>query len=231
MNEGNNKKAVILLSGGLDSSTTLAIAKNEGFDCYALTVVYGQRHMAEINAAKKIARHLNVAEHRIIDINLAEIVTSALTDTTAEIPQDRPLEQIGAHGDVPSTYVPARNLVFLSIAGAWAESIGASDIFIGVNVLDYSGYPDCRPEFISAFETALNTGTREGGFKVHAPLISMSKAEIIRTGTQLGLDYSLTVSCYAATEDGKACGKCDACQLRKKGFEEAGIPDPTQYQT
>lgn len=221
--------AVILLSGGLDSTTALAVARDRGFECYALTVRYGQLHEVELDAARRVAALANVREHRVIDIDLAQLAASALTTRDAIIPKDRSLAEIGAPGDVPSTYVPARNTVLLALALAWAESIGARDLFIGVNVLDASGYPDCRPEFIRAFEALAQVATRSGGFTVHAPLIELTKAQIIELGTRLGVDYGLTHSCYDPSASDAACGRCDACQLRKKGFAEAGIPDPTRY--
>jgi len=219
--------AVVLLSGGLDSTTALAVARSRGFDCYALTVRYGQLHEVELEAARRVAARAQVAEHRIIDIDLAQLARSALTGAGA-VPKDRSLAEIGAEGDVPATYVPARNTVLLALALAWAESLGARDLFVGVNVLDASGYPDCRPEFVAAFEALANVATRAGGFHVHAPLIELTKAQIIELGVKLGVDYGETHSCYDPIEGG-ACGRCDACLLRKKGFAEAGIPDPTRY--
>ena len=221
-------KGVVLLSGGLDSATALAVARSRGFDCYALTVKYGQLHAVELDAARRVAAQIGVLEHRIIDIDLAQLAASALTSAGVAIPKDRPLSEIGAPGDVPPTYVPARNTVLLALALAWAESLGAHDLFVGVNVLDASGYPDCRPEFIRAFEALAQVATRAGGFHVHAPLIELTKAEIIRLGTKLGVDYALTHSCYDP-KGAAACGRCDACLLRKKGFAEAGISDPTRY--
>ncbi len=220
--------AVVLLSGGLDSTTAAAIARAEGFTLHALTVSYGQRHAVELEAAARAAAALGVAEHRVVAIDLAGFGGSALTGGAA-IPKDRPLAEIGAPGDVPSTYVPARNTVLLALALSWSEALGARDIFLGVNVLDASGYPDCRPEFVEAFERLAAVATRAGGFRVHAPLIRMTKAEIIRRGLELGVDYSLTHSCYDPTPDGAACGRCDACLLRRKGFAEAGVADPTRY--
>lgn len=222
-------KAVVLLSGGLDSTTALAVAKSRGFDCYALTVKYGQLHQVELDAARRVAATLGVADHRVIEIDLAQLAASALTRSDVPVPKDRSLAEIGAEGDVPPTYVPARNTVLLSLALAWAESLGARDLFIGVNVLDASGYPDCRPEFVRAFEQLAQVATRSGGFTVHAPLIELTKAQIIELGTKLGVDYGITHSCYDPAPDGAACGRCDACQLRKKGFAEAGIADPTRY--
>jgi 7-cyano-7-deazaguanine synthase len=222
-------KAVVLLSGGLDSTTALAIAKSRGFECYALTVKYGQLHQVELEAARRVAATLGVADHRVIEIDLAQLAASALTSPGVAVPKDRSLAEIGAEGDVPPTYVPARNTVLLALALAWAESLGAQAIFVGVNVLDASGYPDCRPEFIRAFEALAQVATRAGGFTVHAPLIELTKAQIIEVGTKLGIDYGITHSCYDPAPDGAACGRCDACQLRKKGFSEAGISDPTRY--
>jgi 7-cyano-7-deazaguanine synthase len=219
----------VLLSGGLDSTTALAIAKSRGFACYALTVKYGQLHQVELEAARRVATQLGVADHRVIEIDLAQLAASALTRGDVAVPKDRSLAEIGAPGDVPPTYVPARNTVLLALALAWAESLGAQDLFVGVNVLDASGYPDCRPEFIRAFEALAQVATRAGGFKVHAPLIELTKAQIIEVGTRLGVDYGITHSCYDPVAGGAACGRCDACQLRKKGFAEAGIADPTRY--
>lgn len=223
-------KAVVLLSGGLDSATTLAIAQSRGFELYALSFRYGQRHLLEIEAAGKVARHFQVTEHKIIDVDLSSFGGSALTAPIA-VPKGRPFEAIPA--SIPITYVPARNTVFLALALAWAEVLETGHIFIGVNVLDYSGYPDCRPEFIQAFETLANLGTKAGTegrrFTVHTPLIEMNKAQIIQQGLELGVDFSLTSSCYDPSPNGKACGRCDACQLRLKGFAEAGIPDPGKY--
>jgi 7-cyano-7-deazaguanine synthase len=224
------KRAVVLLSGGLDSSTAVAICRNEGYEIYALSFRYGQRHEREVAAAKKIAIALGVREHRVAEIDLRIFGGSALTDTI-DVPKNRAESEIAS--GVPVTYVPARNTIFLSYALAWAEVLGASDIFIGVNALDYSGYPDCRPEFITAFENLANLATKSGvegqRFRIHAPLISLSKAEIIRRGTELGIDFSLTHSCYDPTTDGRACGRCDSCQIRLKGFREAGLQDPIAY--
>jgi 7-cyano-7-deazaguanine synthase len=220
-------RAVVLLSGGLDSSTALGWARAQGFDCYALTVAYGQRHQSEIDAATRIARALVACEHRVMRVDLAGIGGSALTDWSIALP-DRPTPGI------PVSYVPARNTMLLALALAWAEVLGARDLVIGVNALDYSGYPDCRPEFIRSFETLAGHATKAGiegaRFKVHAPLMSMSKAEIIRAGVGLGIDYALTVSCYQADGGGRACGRCDSCRLRREGFEAAAIADPTHYQ-
>jgi 7-cyano-7-deazaguanine synthase len=219
-------KAVVLLSGGLDSATALAIARSEGFDCYALSFRYGQRHDVELQAAERIARFLEVTEHRILDLDLGQIGGSALTDHSIPVPE-KPGEGI------PVTYVPARNTVFLSLALGWAEVLDAFTIFIGVNAVDYSGYPDCRPEFIEAFEKLANLATKKGvegqHFTISVPLIELSKAEIIQRGARLGLDYGLTISCYKADEQGRACGVCDSCRLRKAGFAEAGVEDPTRY--
>lgn len=222
--------AVILLSGGLDSTTALAVAKSQGFDCHALTVRYGQLHAVELEAAARVAAALGARDHRVVEVDLAPLASSALTSAAIAVPKDRPLAEIGAPGDVPSTYVPARNTVLLALALAWAESIGARDLFVGVNVLDASGYPDCRPEFVRAFEALAQVATRAGGFRVHAPLIERTKAQIIELGLGLGVDYGMTHSCYDPRGgDGAACGRCDACVLRRKGFMEAGVPDPTRY--
>ncbi len=221
-------RAVVLLSGGLDSTTALAIARDRGFDCHALTVRYGQVHAVELEAAARAAARFG-AEHRVVELDLRPLAASALTRADIAIPKDRPLDEIGAPGDVPATYVPARNTILLSLALAWAETLGARDLFVGVNVLDASGYPDCRPEFVRAFEALAQVATRQGGFRVHAPLIELTKAEIIRAGIALGVDYGETHSCYDPGPDGGACGRCDACALRKKGFAEAGIDDPTRY--
>ncbi len=222
-----NKKTVVLISGGLDSATALAIAKQQGFDCYGLSFDYGQRHVCELESARQVASHGGVVEHKIIRLDLSQIGGSALTDTSIAVP-NAPSEGI------PVTYVPARNTIFLSIALGWAEVLGAQDLFIGVNAVDYSGYPDCRPEFIQAFEALANLATKKGvhgeHFTVHTPLIHMSKAEIIRTGSALGVDYALTVSCYDPDQRGYACGRCDSCRIRAQGFKEAGIADPTRYQ-
>lgn len=224
-------KAVVLLSGGMDSSTTAAIARKEGYILHALTVDYGQRHRRELEAAQRIAKYLGVAEHVILKVDLTVFGRSALTDSLA-VPKDR---LVGAlPEDIPVTYVPARNTVLLSLALAYAEARGAWDIFLGANAIDYSGYPDCRPEFITAFETLANLATKAGvegtgRFRIRAPLLRLTKAEIIRRGIELGLDFGLTHTCYDPTPDGRACGRCDACQLRKKGFAEAGIPDPIVY--
>ena len=221
------KKAVVLLSGGLDSATTLAIAKQQGFECYALSLSYGQRHSSELQAADRVAKSIGVKEHRTMPIALDAFGGSALTDMSIDVP-----EEIG--GGIPVTYVPARNTIFLSLALGWAEALGARDIFIGVNAVDYSGYPDCRPEFLHAYESMANLATKAGvegnGFKLHAPLVNLTKAEIIKQGTDLGVDYAATVSCYQADSEGKACGVCDSCRLRAQGFKDAGVSDPTPYQ-
>ncbi len=219
--------AVVLLSGGLDSTTALAIAKSRGFHCHALTVRYGQLHEVELAAARRVAAAQGVV-HQIVDVGLATLAASALTRADVAVPKDRSLVEIGAPGDVPATYVPARNTVLLALALAWAESLGARDLFLGVNVLDASGYPDCRPAFVAAFEALANVATRAGGFHIHAPLIALTKAEIIQLGSRLGIDYAITHSCYDPV-DGAACGRCDACALRRKGFAEAGLNDPTRY--
>ena len=220
------KKAVVLLSGGLDSATALAIAREQGYECYALSFDYGQRHAAELQAARLVAAATGVLEHKVLPLSLDAIGGSALTDSAIEVPEE------GGEG-IPVTYVPARNTVFLSLALGWAEVLGAHDIFVGVNAVDYSGYPDCRPAFIAAFERLANLATRDGvegrHFHIHAPLIEMSKAQIVQTGTRLGVDYALTVSCYRADAQGRACGRCDSCRFRARGFAEAGLPDPTRY--
>jgi 7-cyano-7-deazaguanine synthase len=221
-------RAVILLSGGLDSATVLAMARSEGFECYALSVEYGQRHSAELEAARRVAKAGGAArEHRVMRVDLAGIGGSALTDHSIAVPET-------PSNGIPVTYVPARNTMMLSLALGWAEVLGARDIFIGVNAIDFSGYPDCRPEFIAAFERLATLATKAGvegqTCRIHAPLISLSKAEIIREGTRLGVDYGLTVSCYQADAQGRACGRCDSCRLRRAGFEAAGLPDPTAYQ-
>ncbi|HWS04038.1 MAG TPA: 7-cyano-7-deazaguanine synthase QueC [Gammaproteobacteria bacterium] len=219
-------KAVVLLSGGLDSATVLAQVRAQGFACYALSLDYGQRHASELAAARRVAAALGVVEHKIIALDLTQIGGSALTDASIAVPET-------PSAGIPVTYVPARNTVFLSLALGWAEVLGAQDIFIGVNAVDYSGYPDCRPEYIAAFERLANLATRAGvegtPFRINAPLIAMSKAEIIQAGMQLGVDYALTLSCYAADERGRACGRCDSCRLRAAGFAQAGVPDPTRY--
>lgn len=226
-----SRPAVVLLSGGIDSTTTLAIARSEGYACHALTFRYGQRHSVEIDAARRIAAALGVRNHVIVDIDLRQFGGSALT-ADIDVPKGRDPSEM-AQG-IPVTYVPARNTIFLSFALAWAEALEAGDVFIGVNALDYSGYPDCRPEFIDAFERLANLATRAGvegrtRFAIHAPLIRLTKAQIVQRGAELGVDYSLTLSCYDPAPDGTACGECDSCLLRKKGFAEAGLPDPTRY--
>jgi 7-cyano-7-deazaguanine synthase len=218
-----------LLSGGLDSTTALAVARSQGLTCYALTVRYGQLHQIELEAAARVATALGAAEHRVVAVDLGPLARSALTSPSIAVPKDRPLGEIGAPGDVPSTYVPARNTVLLALALAWAESLGAREIFVGVNVLDASGYPDCRPEFVRAFEALAQVATRTGGFHVRAPLIELTKAQIIALGLSLGVDYAMTHSCYDP-QGAAACGRCDACVLRRKGFVEAGVPDPTRYE-
>jgi len=222
-----SKRAVLLLSGGLDSATTLAIARNAGFDCYCLSLDYGQRHRVELDAATRVAAALGAKEHRILKLSLAEFGGSALTDERIDVPVN------GVQEGIPVTYVPARNTIMLSLALAWAEVLGSRDIFVGVNAVDYSGYPDCRPEYIAAFETLANLATKAGveGAKltIHAPLIDLTKAEIIRRGDALGVDYGMTVSCYKADEQGRACGVCDSCRLRHEGFVSAVVADPTPY--
>lgn len=230
MNDNARKPGVLLLSGGLDSATVLAMMRAEGYEAHAVSVAYGQRHAAELAAARRIGEALGVASHRVMQVNLDAIGGSALTDATIAVPESVPDE---ASSPIPVTYVPARNTLFLSLALGLAEVVGAQDLFIGVNAVDYSGYPDCRPAFVAAFETLANLATRAGvegrGLRVHAPLQYLSKAEIIRAGLALGVDYGLTVSCYQATEAGIACGRCDACRLRRDGFYAAGVTDPTRY--
>jgi len=219
-------RAVVLVSGGLDSATVLAMARGQGFECYALSVDYGQRHKAELEASKRVAHMLGAFEHKQVHVDLGTMGGSALTDAAIAVPEV-------AEAGIPVTYVPARNTIMLSIALGWAEVLGARDIFLGVNAVDYSGYPDCRPAFIGAFEDLANLATRAGieglAFTIHAPLLHMTKAQIIAQGMQLGVHYDQTVSCYQADEQGRACGRCDACRLRSAGFREAGIPDPTAY--
>ena len=221
-----NKKAVVLVSGGLDSATTLAIAKEQGYDCYAMSFNYGQRHQIELDSAKSVSLSLGAIEHKVISLGLGDIGGSALTDNAIDVPQQM------AKG-IPVTYVPARNTVFLALALGWAEVLDAEAIFIGVNAVDYSGYPDCRPEYIAAFQTMANLATKRGVegqvIRIETPLLHLSKAEIIQKGTQLGVDYSKTLSCYSPDELGQACGRCDSCRLRKQGFADAGMPDPTRY--
>lgn len=222
-----SKKAVILVSGGLDSTTVVAMAKSQGYQCYTLSFDYGQRHRSELEAAKRVSRLMEVEEHKVVKLDLGSIGGSALTDTTIDVPEE---ETTG----IPVTYVPARNTVFLSIALGWAEVLGANDIFLGVNAVDYSGYPDCRPEYVSAFEAVANLATKSAveGQKltIHAPLIDMTKGQIIEAGLKLDVDYSQTVSCYKASLEGLACGRCESCRLRRQGFEQAGVADPTRYQ-
>ncbi|MGZ3408172.1 MAG: 7-cyano-7-deazaguanine synthase QueC [Polyangia bacterium] len=224
------KPAVVLLSGGLDSATVLAMARADGFACHALSFRYGQRHVVELEAAARVARALGAVEHRVATVDLSWIGGSALTAPDIAVPKDRSVDSMG--GDIPVTYVPARNALFLCHALAWAEVLGARDLYAGMNALDYSGYPDCRPEFLAAFETMANLGTRAGAegarWRVRAPLIAMSKAEIIKAGVALGVDYAITHSCYDPIV-GAACGRCDSCLLRRKGFVDAGLPDPTRY--
>ena len=221
-------RAVVLLSGGLDSYTTAAVAHRDGFELFALSFRYGQRHIVELEAATRIARALGVARHLVVDLDLSAIGGSALTAPDIEVPRDRPLDAT----DIPVTYVPARNTIFLSVALGWAEVLDASDLFLGVNAIDYSGYPDCRPAFISAFEAMARLATKAGiegrPLRVHTPLIALSKADIVRLGTELGLDYGLTVSCYAPGPDGTPCGRCDSCRLRAEGFASAGVADPAR---
>jgi len=222
------KRAVVLLSGGLDSATVLAMARAQGLECYALSVDYGQRHHAELAAAQRVAQALGAREHRVVNIDLTGFGGSALTDSNIAVPEH-------ASSGIPITYVPARNTIMLSLALAWAEVLHAQDIFIGVNAVDYSGYPDCRPEYVAAFERMANLATQaavEGKpLTLHAPLLHLTKAEIIQQGVQLGVDYALTVSCYQADEHGRACGRCDSCRLRREGFQSAGVPDSTRYRS
>ena len=230
MSYGRGKKrAVVLLSGGLDSATTLAMAQQQDFDCYALSFHYGQRHISELKAANRLANAMGTIEHKVLKLDLRAIGGSALTDDAIEVPEVAATDE----SEIPVTYVPARNTVFLSLALGWAEVLEAQDIFIGANAVDYSGYPDCRPAFIEAFEALANVATKAGveghPFSIHAPLIHMSKAEIIKTGTALGVDYGQTLSCYQADAAGQACGVCDSCRLRAEGFAAAGLPDPTAY--
>jgi 7-cyano-7-deazaguanine synthase len=224
--DSGGRAAIVLLSGGLDSATVLAIARSQGFECRTLSVAYGQRHESELAAAARVSRSLGAVEHRVMHVDLANIGGSALTDPGIPVPEQ------GGTG-IPITYVPARNTILLSLALAWAEVTGAEDLFVGVNAVDYSGYPDCRPEFVAAFERLASLATKagvEGGrLSVHAPLIALTKAEIIQRGNGLGVDYASTVSCYQADAEGRACGRCDSCRLRREGFLGAGIPDPTRY--
>ena len=228
----SEKKAVVLLSGGLDSTTVAAIARQQGYAVYALSFDYGQNHKQELDSAARVAKELGVARHAVVKVDLRSFGGSALT-SDMPIPKHRSAEDIGQ--GVPVTYVPARNTVFLSLALAWAETLAATDIFLGVNALDYSGYPDCRPEFIAAFEQVANLGTKMGTevgrVRIHTPLISMTKKEIVQTGISLGVDYGLTMTCYDPSPTGEACGACDACQLRLRGFAEAGVPDPARYRS
>lgn len=230
MSKEQQPKAVVLVSGGLDSTTVLAMARSQGYECYTLSFDYGQRHRAELIAAERTSRQLGAVEHKVVNLDLGSIGGSALTDTSIDVPEDSPEDST----EIPVTYVPARNTVFLSIALGWAEVLGAQDIFIGVNAVDYSGYPDCRPDFIEAFEKLANLATRagvEGDYlRIQTPLLKLSKADIVKQGKALGIDYGLTVSCYQATDEGLACGKCDSCRLRRQGFEAAGMADPTRYQ-
>ncbi len=227
MSDASTKRAVVLVSGGLDSTTVLAIAQSQGYECYTLSFDYGQRHRIELEAAKRVSDAMGARQHKVVSLDLRSIGGSALTDDTISVPEDEP-------GGIPVTYVPARNTIFLSIALGWAEVLMAETIFIGVNAVDYSGYPDCRPEYIEAFEKMARLATKVGvegsPLSIRTPLIKLSKAEIIKLGTDLGVDYSTTVSCYQADPKGRACGRCDSCKLRRKGFMEAGIADPTRYQ-
>ena len=227
MSGGSGRAAVVLLSGGMDSATVLAYARREGVAVHALSIDYGQRHRSELEAARRIVEHLGAEEHRVVRVDLRAIGGSALTDETMAVPT-------APTAGIPPTYVPARNTVFLALALGWAEVLDLRDLYIGANVLDYSGYPDCRPEYLRAFEALAQLATRAGveegaRFRIHAPLLTLSKAEIVRLGSSLGVDYGLTVSCYRADEEGRACGLCDSCRLRRKGFLEAGLPDPTRY--
>jgi 7-cyano-7-deazaguanine synthase len=225
------KRAVVLVSGGMDSAVVLAIARRQGFDCHALSVAYGQRHTSELAAAARVAAAQGAIAHKTVDVDLRSIGGSALTDDAIGVPTDDDGHAIGE--GIPSTYVPARNTIMLSVALGWAEVLGAADLFCGVNAVDYSGYPDCRPEFVAAFERLANLATKAGvegaGLRVHAPLQHLSKADIVREGVRLGVDFAQTVSCYQADEAGRACGHCDACRLRAEGFAAAGVPDPTRY--
>ena len=225
------RPAVVLVSGGMDSAVVLAIAREAGFDAHALSVRYGQRHTSELDAAARVANALGARAHKTVHVDLRSIGGSALTDAGIDVPTDADGHVIGQ--GIPSTYVPARNTIMLSVALGWAEVLGATELFCGVNAVDYSGYPDCRPEFVDAFEQLANLATKAGAegsrFRVHAPLMRMSKAQIVQEGLRLGVDFAQTVSCYQADEDGRACGHCDACRLRAQGFAEAGVPDPTRY--
>ncbi|GAB3731120.1 7-cyano-7-deazaguanine synthase QueC [Luteimonas pelagia] len=228
---GTRRRAVVLVSGGMDSAVVLAIARAQGFDCHALSVAYGQRHTSELAAAARVAGALGAVEHKTVHVDLRSIGGSALTDDAIGVPTDDDGHAIGE--GIPSTYVPARNTIMLSMALGWAEVLGAADLFCGVNAVDYSGYPDCRPEFVAAFERLANLATKAGvegaGLRVHAPLQHLSKAHIVREGARLGVDFAMTVSCYQADAAGQACGHCDACRLRAEGFDAAGVPDPTRY--
>lgn len=238
MGHDKTRRAVVLVSGGLDSATTLAIARDQGYVCYALSFDYGQRHRIELESAQQVATALGAVQHRTMALDIGWMGGSALTDSDIAVPHEEDFRAsadavAGSKSAIPVTYVPARNTIFLSVALGWAEVLGAHDIFIGANAVDYSGYPDCRPQFIEAFEILANLATRAGvegaGFSIHAPLIELSKAEIIRQGNRLGINYALTVSCYDPASDGGACGECDSCRLRARGFAEAGVPDPTKY--
>ena len=225
------RPAVVLLSGGLDSATVLAVARREGYRCHALTIAYGQRHAVELAAARQVAATLGAAEHRTVTLDLSVFAASALTGS-APVPKDRAADEMAS--GIPVTYVPARNTIFLALALGWAETLGCFDLFVGVNAVDYSGYPDCRPEFVTAFESLANLASqagveKRGHFRVHAPLIRLTKAEIIQLGQKLGVDYGLTHSCYDPYADGAACGRCDSCQIRRAGFQAAGVVDPTRY--
>jgi len=224
------KNAVVLLSGGLDSATCCAFARRDGFELYAMSFSYGQRHSVELDAAKRVASYFNVADHKIVTIDLRAFGGSSLTSDAMDVPLNRDIESTG---DIPNTYVPARNTIFLSFALGWAEVAGCDDLYIGVNAVDYSGYPDCRPEYIEAFSKVANLATKKGvegnNFTIHTPLINLTKAEIIKSGIEMGVDYSITHSCYKPSDDGRACGKCDSCVLRHNGFVAAGVADPTVY--
>jgi 7-cyano-7-deazaguanine synthase len=230
MIEAPSRHAVVLLSGGMDSAVTLALAREQGFACHALSVAYGQRHASELQAAARVAAMLGAVEHKIVDVDLRSIGGSALTTEDIAVP---PHERAHSEGEIPATYVPARNTIMLSVALGWAEVLGADDIYCGVNAVDYSGYPDCRPAFVAAFEKLANLATKAGveghALHVRAPLIALSKADIVREGMRLGVDFAATVSCYRADGKGRACGQCDACALRAHGFADAGVPDPTRY--
>lgn len=235
-NQPTMKKAVVLVSGGMDSAVVIAIARAQGYDVHALSVRYGQRHTSELDAADRVSRKLGAVEHKTVNVDLRSIGGSALTDEAISVPTDadgHPVGQAAAKDAIPVTYVPARNTIMLSVALGWAEVLGAADIFCGVNAVDYSGYPDCRPEFIAAFQSLANLATKAGvegaGLRVHAPLQFMSKTDIVREGIRLGVDFADTVSCYQADEQGRACGHCDACRLRAEGFAAAGVADPTRY--